>query len=222
MRPTLRGALSLGLGFGGIILFGIALSRVLDTGSCASGGPYVSVRPCPDGTGLLFVLLAGGLIVWMAGLVLSKGGLAQPGTGQILWTAGFAGGGVALLLKTLTQESLGPDAKLGALIVAAVFIPMGLAVGITGLVQLSRRPHPGPKRRRSGVPAVRSTDPSKQLQRLRSIGALTRAEFDQLKLEPSAERLARIQLLAEGKASGVLTVQEFEAKKQAAIRGDLD
>jgi hypothetical protein len=71
----------------------------------------------------------------------------------------------------------------------------------------------------------------KQLSRLRGSGALTRAEFDQLKgdqagsvvdgsRKPSADRLALIEQLAELKASGILTTREFEAKKQAVMLGD--
>jgi len=64
--------------------------------------------------------------------------ILPPRAGQVLWTVGFAGGGAAVLVKVLTQSSMPPDARLGASIVAAVFIPMGLSVGAVGLVQLVR------------------------------------------------------------------------------------
>ena len=34
-------------------------------GSCASGGPYVSARPCPDGTGTVALILTASIIVYV-------------------------------------------------------------------------------------------------------------------------------------------------------------
>ncbi len=133
--------------------------------------------------------------MWILGIIVSKQGLFAPGAGQVLWTAGFAGGGAALLVKVLTQPSMPPDARLGASIVAAVFIPMGLVVGVIGVVQLVRR-RGGAARvtrttgsddpRRRGGPAGAVRDPRsrlKALNDLRSTGALTREEFDALKAD---------------------------------------
>jgi hypothetical protein len=252
MKLTMRAIASLVLGLGGVIILGIGISHVLDDGSCGSGGPYAIARPCPEESFIWTLLAPVGVAVWLAGLVTSKEGLLKPGAGQVVWTAGFAGGGFALLFKALTQPSLGADAKAAAYIMAAVFIPMGLAVGITGLVQVVRQRRGVPVRprtagapvgggavaggaaRRAGTAGTEGTadDPytrMQQLNRLRSTGALTRAEFEQLRGEPAAvtgsrrnrstDRLALIQQLAELKASGVLTAAEFEAKKQAVMRG---
>ena len=244
MKLTMREMLSLAIGLGGIALMGIALSKVLDTGTCASGGPYAIARECPKGSDAWGFMLPVGFFAWMGGMLASKGGLTKPGAGQIVWTVAFAGGGVALLLKALTQPSLGPGSKLGIYIMASIFIPFGIAIWIPALVRLrrERRASPGPQK----ADAVVSGDASrpvgqpgpvgdrrarmKMLNHLRSSGALTRAEFDQLKgdparsavdggHEPSADRLALIQQLAGLKASGILTKDEFEAKKQTVMLG---
>jgi hypothetical protein len=234
MKVTVRETLSLVLGLGGIALLGIGMSNVLDVGTCGSGGPYVIARACPKGSGVWGVLLIVGFFVWFAGLFVSKEGLVKPGAGQIIWTAGFAGGGVALLVKAFTQSSLGQDSKLGIYIMASIFIPLGLGLWVPTAVRfLRRRTGPGEQKTDSearghaarpvhqrGI-AVDREAWMKQLNRLRSSGALTRAEFDQLKGDQAgADRLALIQQLAELRASGILTMQEFEAKKQAVMLGD--
>jgi hypothetical protein len=62
-----RGALGLAVMLAGVAAFGLALVQVIETGTCASGGPYVSARPCPSDTGMWIGVLTGGLIVFLAG-----------------------------------------------------------------------------------------------------------------------------------------------------------
>jgi hypothetical protein len=45
-----RTGLGLLLLVGGVAAFGYCLKELMDIGTCASGGPYVSTRPCPDNT----------------------------------------------------------------------------------------------------------------------------------------------------------------------------
>ncbi|MGB2571751.1 SHOCT domain-containing protein [Micromonospora citrea] len=238
MKIAAREIASLVIGVTGIVLLGIGLNRVLDIGSCASGGSYAIARPCPEGTGAWFWLAMAGALMWILGIIVSRQNFSAPGAGQVLWTAGFAGGGTAMLVKVLTQPSMPPDARLGASIVAAIFIPMGLVVGIVGIVQLVRQrrtkdgTRPGGPRRR-GAPTGAARDPwsrFKALNDLRSTGALTREEFDALKVdlarsepngrrEPAVDRVARIRQLADQRASGALSTAEFEAGKRSVLRG---
>jgi hypothetical protein len=247
MKTVVRETASLVIGLIGIVLAGIGMNQVLDIGSCASGGPYVIARPCPEGSDALFWLMLIGTVMWILGILVSKRAFLEPGAGQVLWTAGFAGGGIALLIKVLTQSSMPPDAKLGASIVAAVFIPMGLAVGIVGIVQLvwrrrggasrSRRTKDGARTgnaRRRGGPTDAAGNPwsrRKALNDLRSTGALTREEFVALKAdlagaepdhpsEPTIDRVALIRQLADRRASGALSSDEFEARKRSVMLGD--
>ncbi|SCL14036.1 SHOCT domain-containing protein [Micromonospora inyonensis] len=246
MKTVARQIASLVTGLIGIVLLGIGLNQVLDIGSCSSGGSYVVARPCPEGSTGLFWLSMAGAIMWILGIIVSKQNFSGPGAGQVLWTVGFAGGGAALLVKVLTQPSMPPDARLGASIVAAVFIPMGLVVGIVGVVQLVRqRGGDGNSSRRTtggartGAPSRRGgpTDGSdswsrlKVLNALRSMRVLTREEYDALKADladsepdgprkPGVDRVALIRQLADQRSSGALSVEEFEARKRRVMRGE--
>lgn len=243
MKNVVREIASLVMGLTGIVLLGIGMNRVLDIGSCASGGPYVIARPCPEGmTGIFWMTFAGALM-WIVGIIVSKQNFMAPGAGQFLWTAGFAGGGIALLVKVLTQPSMPPDARLGASIVAATFIPMGLVVGVVGLVQLVRRRRgAGRSGSRGTKGGARTGDPRrdgdetgvgrdawarlKALNDLRSTGVLTRAEFDVLKADlagsdnlrkPATDRVVLIRQLADRRASGAMSTEEFEARKRRIV-----
>lgn len=222
---VVREIASLVIGLIGVVLLGMGLNQVLDIGSCASGGSYAVTRPCPEGSDGVFWLAMAGALLWILGMLVSTR-IFTPGAGMILWTAGFAGGGAALLVKVLNQSSMPPDSRLGASIVAAVFLPMGLIVGIIGLVQLWLRRRGGVRtadRRRRTAPARAVNDPwlrFKSLNDLRSTGALTRAEFDALKADgPAGDRVAQIRKLAEQRASGALSTEAFEARKRSVMLG---
>jgi hypothetical protein len=134
----LRAVGSLIFGLGGLAAMAYAVNLMLNTGTCASGGPYEIARQCPPGSSLLGVFLVGGFIAWFAGLFLSNNGFIRPGTGQIIWCALFLGGGVTILVKALTQPDLGGDSQLGSYIMAAVFIPIGLPVAIFPFIAARR------------------------------------------------------------------------------------
>jgi hypothetical protein len=81
-----RGAVGFALMAVGLAAFGFGLWQLVKTGSCASGGPYVSARPCPAGTGLhigaliagIFVFLAGGALFATRGRPSTEPGLPPP------------------------------------------------------------------------------------------------------------------------------------------------
>src|SRR3954470_17607380 len=70
-----RGALGVGLMLAGLVGFGLGLYHLVKTGTCASGGPYVSARPCPSDTGLWIGALLLGLCVFSGGgwLLVTRG-----------------------------------------------------------------------------------------------------------------------------------------------------
>jgi hypothetical protein len=81
-----RGALGLVLMLGAVAGLAITLYELVKTGTCASGGPYVSARPCPSSTpyyigGLIvsvFVFLAGGALFATRGRPATDPGLPPP------------------------------------------------------------------------------------------------------------------------------------------------
>jgi hypothetical protein len=62
-----RGAVGLALMAVGIAAFVFGLWQLVKTGSCASGGSYVSARPCPAGTGAHVLVLLAGVFVFLGG-----------------------------------------------------------------------------------------------------------------------------------------------------------
>jgi hypothetical protein len=78
-----KGTLGLALMIGGVAGFLFALYELVKTGTCASGGPYVSARACPSSTpyyiGALLVavtaFLAGGALFASRGRPATEPGL---------------------------------------------------------------------------------------------------------------------------------------------------
>jgi hypothetical protein len=62
-----KGVIGLGLMIAGLAGFAFCLYELVKTGTCASGGPYVSARPCPSSTGYYVVGLIGGIVAFLAG-----------------------------------------------------------------------------------------------------------------------------------------------------------
>jgi hypothetical protein len=67
---TFSGLALMVAGVGGLA-YGIY--KVASIGTCASGGPYVSARPCPSNTGLFIAMIVGGVFVFLIGGVVFAG-----------------------------------------------------------------------------------------------------------------------------------------------------
>jgi hypothetical protein len=52
---------------GGVGGLAFGIYKLASIGTCASGGPYLSARPCPSNTGLFVVLITGGVFVFLIG-----------------------------------------------------------------------------------------------------------------------------------------------------------
>ena len=184
------------------VAVGYGLFQMLQVGTCASGGPYVSARECPDGIEAVFFSLIGGVLGLFvaAGIYLTRG--APPGgrppenAGVVVWfwTGLFWSIAAGAFLGVWGPEANpGPGGEAGGLIVGF----MGLIFGAGGLLALNLG-----KRRRSPstrgpvvAPAIAriataatpfATAPDslsrlERLDRLRRQGSLTEAEFQTLK-----------------------------------------
>ena len=62
-----KGVIGLALMIVGVGGFAFCLYEIVKTGTCASGGPYVSARPCPPGTGAYIGGVIGGVFVFLIG-----------------------------------------------------------------------------------------------------------------------------------------------------------
>jgi hypothetical protein len=117
-----------------IVAIDWGLYHLMLTGSCASGGPYVSARPCPPGTGGQILAVIGGVFGGLigVGVFAARGRSAERRESPyplalLMWTLLFCTIAGAGLYATLGPAA-GNDAPKGtAIFLAALFIPMGLA-----------------------------------------------------------------------------------------------
>jgi hypothetical protein len=196
------------LGFG-LIAFGVvglayAVYQLLQIGTCASGGPYVSARQCPSGTEWMGLAIPGFVIVLLIGAAVYGGRGRAPGSDRDpngalgwvwVWTGIFWGIAAACFLGVWGPDANpGPGGKEGGLIVGFLFVPIG-ALGLLGLS------FPRVGRRGAGAPVslpgsgrvagaalkrVPGLDPVGRLERLQNLreqGVVSDAEFEKLKAE---------------------------------------
>jgi len=122
---------------GGLMLGAYAIHELVQIGTCASGGPYVSRRPCPPGTEYKILAIFGALALLFVGRIVwafrgrGDDGLGTFRFGSALWVVGWL-----TLDGTLLVAAFGPAAPSGAgssgwqvaaVINAVIGIPIGLA-----------------------------------------------------------------------------------------------
>ena len=118
---------------GAVVAFDNGLYHLIRTGTCASGGPYVSARPCPPGTGLHVLSLVGGIFAGLIGIAVyagrGKGGRPSPiPLGSIMWALLFCSiAGVSLIAAFGPAHNGDDGVRVMAIVFGVVFIPMGLA-----------------------------------------------------------------------------------------------
>jgi hypothetical protein len=213
----LRYAVRTFLGIGLIVLCATACSyavaELLQIGTCASGGPYVSARQCPSGTERLVIVFFPAILMMLGGAWIYSGRGKAPGSDRepwgsgllILWVALFLGIAFACFWAVWGPDANpGPGAKTGGLIVGFLFVPMGLGALVpmfwawrdrdSGTRPLPGMPSPGTMATPSTV--VRSAP--------RPIGAQPQGGGDKVAWLEQLERLRR---------DGVVTDAEFERLK---------
>jgi hypothetical protein len=176
-----------------------AIFQLLQIGTCASGGPYVSARQCPDGTeGVILSLTVAIPLYFVAAVIYATRGPAPgsnrpPNQGLTIlwfWTGLFWSLAVGCFLGVWGPDANpGPGGEVGGLIVGF----MGLIMGAGGLffVPPGRGDKYVPIGRSSPQPVVslpspvpglgREVDRRATLDRLRSEGAVSDAEYEALK-----------------------------------------
>lgn len=184
------------------VAVGYGIYQMLQIGTCASGGPYVSARQCPDGTeAIIFALIGGVLGLFIAaGIYIGRGkppgsSRAPDNAGVVIWfwTGLFWALAAGSFLGVWGPEANpGPGGETGGLIVGF----MGLVMGAGGFLALGfgrrrkRPPSPdaiNPTMVRMAQTASRFTGPVnpedrlETLDRMRQRGTLTDAEFETLK-----------------------------------------
>ena len=184
------------------VAVGYGIYQMLQIGTCASGGPYVSARQCPDGTEAIVLTLIGGVLGLFiaAGIYIGRGkppgssrGPNNAGVVIWFWTGLFWALAVGSFLGVWGPEANpGPGGETGGLIVGF----MGAIMGAGGFLALGfgrwRRRSPAPEALNPAMMRVAQTasrfsgaakpeDRLETLDRLRRQGTLTEAEFQALK-----------------------------------------
>lgn len=143
MKWLVRTVLGLGLVTAGLTAFDYSLYQMLQIGTCASGGPYVSARECPSGIEAYFMALFGGIVAGLVGAFIWAARGPAPGvgddrsvvrrtvrgggTGLLVWGVFFTAAALTCLWAVLGPDAdPGPGAKTGAIIVAVTFLVMGV------------------------------------------------------------------------------------------------
>lgn len=119
----------------GLALIWWGVYSVTQIGTCASGNqPFVSARPCPEGTELKMLAIVAGTFAGLAGMALyafgrrGRGGGSTLGLATVMWALTFVGIAGACALAAFGPDAL-PDndgARVAAIVLLVVFIPMGL------------------------------------------------------------------------------------------------
>jgi hypothetical protein len=183
-RPLqlLAGAIAIGA----LALACVEIAKLMDIGTCASGGPYVSANPCPEGTGARILLLTGSLFVYVIAILAS-------GQGLFFYGLLFAALAAVFIRGAITDDDFAAVGYgVGALFAVMGLVPMYLAIrgwfsrdddtararatGIAAFTQVAMAPAPVVV---ATAPPVPSDDLGKlaQLGDLHARGVLTDAEF---------------------------------------------
>ena len=196
-----------------LLLITWALYHLVRTGTCASGGPYVSARPCPEGTGVkilgltgaIFALLIGGGIYAARG---SRGHGATLGMGIVLWSLLFISLAAATFVAAFgPANNDDPGARTAAIVLAIVFLPMAI-LPLIGAVGFGF----GRKRLKGQAPETVTAYPKP------APAQFAFAPPPKAPGAPTDDVAARLRKLDQLRDSGLLTDDEFEAKKAEILR----
>jgi hypothetical protein len=120
----------------GAMAYGIL--GLLETGTCASGGPYVSVRECPDGTATAGLLVGAGATVYcLAAIVVAFRSFA---TGGFWFGALFTVLGATFLFAQLTDR-VDPSGGGVGWFLGALFLLMGVGPLVAGAIGMWHERH---------------------------------------------------------------------------------
>jgi hypothetical protein len=211
VRYWVRTLIGLAIAGASIVLVDWGIYHLVRTGTCASGGPYVSARPCPPGTGGHILGLIGGIFGGLIGIGVyatrgSRGQASTIGLGLIMWSLLFitlAGSTALAAFGPANNDNAG--ARTAAIVLGVIFVPMGLAplplaIGARGKRATALAPSFTAAAPSFTPPATAWAPPS----------AAARVDDDD-------DPLAKIAKLGELRDQGLITPEEFETQKQRLL-----
>jgi hypothetical protein len=212
-----------------------ALYHLVRTGTCASGGPYVSARPCPEDTGTKILILGGCIVGLFVGVGVyaargMKGAGGTVGLGIVIWSLLFISLAAATFVAAFgPANNDDPGARTAAIILAIVFLPMGIIplIGVAGFglgrdkvkrrfgagadPDAPRYPTPAPPQFNVPIPSRPTPAPASPPPVAPGGSAAAAAGTD----DPAA----RLKKLAELRDAGLLTDEEYDEKRQEILGG---
>jgi hypothetical protein len=187
---------------GALALACVELAHLMDTGTCASGGPYVSAHPCPAGTGARIGLLVGAIFVYVIALIFSGQGMFLYGLLFVVLSAVFIRGAV-------TDD----DFAAAGWIVGVVFAVMGIVPLFLAIRGWFSHDDEQARERPGGLAAYT------QVAMAPAPAASLAVPAPVMATAASDDHLDRLEQLADLHARGVLTDAEFAAEKARILRG---
>jgi len=179
---------------GALVLACVEIAHLMDTGTCASGGPYVSAHPCPAGTGTRILLLTGAILVYVVALLFSGQGLFLYGLLFVALSAVFIRG-------ALTDD----DFAAAGWIVGVVFAVMGIVPLFLAVRGWFSHDDDEARDRAAGLAAYTQVAPAPVM--------VTAGPAR------SNDSLAKLEQLGDLHARGVLNDAEFAAEKAKILSG---
>ncbi len=177
----------------------VELAKLMDTGTCASGGPYVSANPCPEGTGTQILLLMGAILVFVIAMLASGQGLFLFGLLFVALSAMFIRGAI-------TDDNFAA----AGYTVGAIFAVMGVVPMFMAIRGWFEDDNSAARSRASGLAAFTQV-------------AMAPAPAMAMATVPAqprpADNLAKLQQLGDLHARGVLNDAEFASEKAKILNG---
>lgn len=225
-RHVVRGLLAVLIAAGAVVLASYEIYHLVRTGSCASGGPYVSARPCPAGTGGRILLLIAAIFVMAPAAVAvfatrARGVKGVAGAGALtglLWTFGWIAMGSAAWVAG-HGPAAPADGGEGSTAVAITFWALG-GFSLLGGLLLVRGARAGERavtQRAARAPAPAPAPPPRpvQVQQLATaLGAVAHQRTDAAEVDDVARRLKQLDEL---QAMGAITADEHAAKRREIL-----
>lgn len=227
MRYLLCTLIGLALMVAAFVATGYAVYQLLQIGTCASGGPYVSARQCPPGTERIGLAIPVAIIAVLIGAAIYAARGTAPGSdrpprpGQalvLLWCGIFFGIAFASFWGVWGPDAKpGPGGKLGGLIVGFLFVPMGIG-GALMFWKLGPTTSGGLKAAGMGIGdmwkmtrAASSGDVGRMMEATGATAQATQPATGDDDVVSELERLSRL------RREGAISEQEFERLKKQAL-----
>jgi len=221
MRRAIFSILGLLIVGAGVVAFCYSIYSLGRIGTCASGGPYVSARPCPAGTGLTIALIPIAVFGGLLGLVLYSAGVrwkrpSSIGLGLWMWSFAFIGASCSLAYAAwgpASHDVDGGGVEMAAIILLVIFIPMGVIPLV--IAALSGRG------RSSTVtaPPVRMMPASGAPIAPRPTAASATPRPAPAAAAPPGDVVTRLERLNELRESGAISPEEFDRLKARILAG---